>query len=189
MEFGILITNADSGDMYIKEVHLDKTFYDKIDDGVPLAKQIAEIEVSTKNEKGNRNDFVFYRSYFPIVSDKVKKTLQSLDGDRKHLEFIKIKFFKDKIKTPYWFMNVLDNIDAIDREHSDFTVHPEYMGTKAGKIRTMKKPVLDRNKIGNRNIFRLVELEVNVVVSGKLIDILHEHELTGFESWPLDRLT
>jgi hypothetical protein len=148
---------ASSQDLHIVEVVLNEENDKLIMKGVSVVNALKEIEVFIKNLKGPQNDFLVYSSYFPVVSERVKDYFLNWEPDKNYLEFIPINF-RNRIKKPYYFVNILQKIDAIDYEKSEYTVYPDFMGVKAGKIDEIKKLILDEEKIADRNIFRIVDV-------------------------------
>jgi hypothetical protein len=179
--FKLETRTVNSSDAFVNDVIIDKSIYELIDEGVSLKDTLDCVEATIKNSSGDKNDFLLYRSYFPLVSDRVKDVLESFYEDLPYLEFFKVRFNKD-IKESYWFVNIFDNIDAIDRDKSEYTIYPDFMGVKAGKIESINSMALKESVIGKRNIFRLTEQETYVMVSEKLHEAFLNIGITGFEA-------
>jgi hypothetical protein len=179
---------ASSKDLHIADVVLDEENYKLIKSGVSLVNTFNEIEVIIKNIKGPPNDFLLYASYFPVVSERLKDYLLNLEFDKSYLEFIPVSFRK-KIKTPYYFMNILQKIDAIDYKKSEYTVWPDYMGSNAGKINKILKLILNDKVIAGRNIFRIIQGGPYIIVSKKFALDIEKQGFTGYRIAPLDRIS
>jgi hypothetical protein len=178
--FKLETRTINSSDAFVNDLKIDKNIYELVDEGISLKGTLNCVEATIKNSSGDKNDFLLYRSYFPLVSDRVKDVLESFSEDVPYLEFFKVRFNKN-IKESYWFVNILDNIDAIDRDKSEYTLFPDFMGAKAGRIESINSMALKESVIGKRNIFRLTEQETYVMISENLHEAFLNIGITGFE--------
>ena len=77
----------------------------------------------------------------------------------------------------YSVLNVLDVIDAIDLEHSDYDVLK--LGDK--KINFVKKYALKKKAIEGHDIFRLKNDTIPLFISERVKNAIEENQLLGFD--------
>jgi hypothetical protein len=89
---------------------------------------------------------------------------------------------------PYYILNLLNLVDAVDREKSKFTLwteedeRPDLLGT----FHTFEKMVLDRSKVPkNVHFFRLKGYEVVTVITKELAAEFKKNNIKGFSLKPL----
>lgn len=81
---------------------------------------------------------------------------------------------KKKRKKKYFFLNIINNIDAFDWDNSEYKV---YANTKT--LSRVEKLILNDSSIGNRNIFRVSSLESLIFVSEKFKELIEESSISG----------
>ena len=88
----------------------------------------------------------------------------------------------------YYLLNLLNLIDAVDREQSVFTLWTEEdeRPDKLGGFHKFEKMVLDRSKVPkNAHFFRLKGYEVVVVMTKELVEELEKNKIEGFGLIPV----
>lgn len=121
---------------------------------------------------------------FVTVSPKFMEILKEMEPD--YLEFYSADVFNtfDQETHPYWLVNVLETLDVMDREESDYEPYPGGKG-----IETLDSLVLDHKAIGNRNVFRVFDLESDLFVSEKVKNKIEEAKMTGVIFTPESEFT
>ena len=140
-------------------------------------------------ENLNKQPYDFLTNYgsTPIVSLKMKQILEGQKDDFHYLQFIPVQ---SKLKIEYFFLQILENIHCFDWEKSEYTRFPEFLGLQ-NIPDNVSKLVMDQQKIGARNIFRMEEQSHHIFISDTLSDILVENKITGMritKSPNLDRM-
>lgn len=132
--------------------------------------QPATMEANTS--QGPLSDFPVRPMGPPILSCKAWNVLQPLiSGAVKALP----------VETPsgtYLALNVLDIIDCLDYEKSEFTYYPASMN---GGIHRMVKCQLDPSLIGGRPIFKIPERMTQAIVSEEFKDKVTSASLKGLD--------
>jgi hypothetical protein len=156
----------DKKKLQIKDILMDDEIYKLVDKGVSLANSLSEIDVVIKNLNGRLTDILGYSSFFPVVSEIVKNFLSNFEPDKNYLFPIK---FPKKIKTAYYFMNILQNIDAIDRKKSKFSVFPD-----------LDQFILNpRSKLTDSVSSSFILAVSGLIISKKFYEILNEFNVNG----------
>lgn len=113
-----------------------------------------------------------------VVSARLRQLLERLDA--------RAEFFRLNVRTAagdfpgadYYCCNILDRVDGIDRERSEFTLH-----TKPGftdHLDGIQKLVLDETIAGSHVLFRLARgAEYITAVSDELADAIKQEAITG----------
>lgn len=97
-----------------------------------------------------------------------------------------IELFEVAVNMPtnsnYYFLNILDNIDAIDFQESLLVeIIPD---TKV--LAEVERLILDDSKIGSRQIFRLKHFRDEIIISQDLKNKLEELKLSEFKFIPVE---
>ena len=112
--------------------------------------------------------------HVPIVSPKMRAVVEGLGES---LEFTPVKVVckkDDSIQYDYEILNVLNNLDAFDREKSVYR--------RVGDLRilpSVDKLVLKESEIGSRSLFRLSAFPGLLICSGEARSALEAAGLTG----------
>lgn len=146
-------------------------------------------EATLKRKKGKKLDILIGATEI-VISQKFKDLLEQFEEDKGFLEFIPINFNnvieKDKI-TPYYFLNILENIEAFDFEKSEYTQLPaDIFPDQQHLVQEVKTLFVKEEKIGTRNIFRLKEFAIPVYISEKLKNSVEEAGLEGIEFYQIE---
>lgn len=131
---------------------------------------------------GAARDFTIASFNIPVVSIDFKCALEQLLKD--DIQFVPIKVGNE---TAYC-LNVLSRRSAIDHGSSLLDIGKED-SLSPGKIRAYFKLVIDSQKAGTSNCFRLNEFTIPIIASGALINACNSAQLTGmaFEPCNADR--
>ncbi len=119
------------------------------------------------NKRGKLNDFVSWHISAPVVSDKVKNALSSVEHG---IEFLYIASFKNKA---YYAMNVLNVLDIVDFEKS--SIFYPYPGADG-----VPNIIVLKRKLTLPYIFKCTGLNGYIYVTTECADILINNEITGF---------
>lgn len=123
------------------------------------------------------SDYILSNLCIPIVSPKfVELTYDLL---KNQVEFLDVTITDEKdgsVTYGFKVLNVLNLVDAIDLEHSDyFTIELD-----GETIYSVKKEAIFEEKVKDFDIFRLEKSEIAIIVSEKLKKIACKNKLTGF---------
>jgi hypothetical protein len=121
---------------------------------------------------------------FHFVSEKLKQLLETLSGAQ--FEFLPIRLRNHKKKVlpdAYYIANLLDIVEAVDRERSDFVVDALFKD----EIEHFRTLVLDLKKVGpDRKLFRLRERPRLVIIREDLARAILEAGCTGVTFMPME---
>ncbi len=117
-----------------------------------------------------------------IVSRALKLTL--LQWEKENLEFFPIELINQESNersNDYYIMNILNNVECLDRNKSKFELfHPDL-----DIITKITRLVLNKNEItDSRHIFRLDELPNIIIVSDELKTEIEKKEHSGLVLLP-----
>jgi len=122
-------------------------------------------------QDGVETDFTINAGGLPIISEKVKNALSDLPEIQvlyKHTVIEPIIICNKEVQNKYFIMITEDQIDCVDEERSDFQkflpddpVRPD----KAGDYDTFFSLVIDPEKVGEKNIFRIKRKKNALIVS------------------------
>lgn len=156
---------------------IDQSIIRKSFKGLKL-KENPEIELGKFS--GNLLNHIDNLFGIPIVSQKVIDIIKKYDA--KKVDYYNVKF-TEKIKEAYFFINILDNLDCVNYEQSEYILY-----TPASKVfKSVKKLVLNKDQI-KRHIFRINAIKTTIVISEPLkiaLEKLHlkEFALTSIEEY------
>src|SRR5699024_5184349 len=113
------------------------------------------------------------------VSRKFKDIIKKIGGDVQFLPVNVVDFeSKSKIDNDEYFVaNVLDIVDALNLENSDYSV----MDLDGEKIYSVRKYAVSENKINSKNLFKLKGDEIPLFVSETFKQLVEESNITGCE--------
>lgn len=116
----------------------------------------------------------------PVVSERFADLLR--DAEPEHVELHPVEVAcGGKAKGGYFFLNVLHNVAAVDRDASDVDISESY-----GDIEGVRRLVLRDDAVGKRSIFRLAELPSELWVRDSLKARIEEAGITGLRFTPLE---
>jgi hypothetical protein len=130
--------------------------------------------------EGPTLDFTFAAFDIPVVSKKVGKLIQMVDG----CSIQRFDAVIDDIKKQYEVLIITNTVDCFDEKHSEFIRWKEDDGRpdKINQIRMITELHIDKSKIDkNVHIFRIKGWEVALVVSEKLKEIMESEKVTGIQ--------
>ncbi len=140
--------------------------------GVPLKDK--NLKIKLRKNKGIVRNFIQNLYGIPIISELISEVLLKNCPDEIELFDVKVDM---QIDLKYYFLNILNNIDAINFEKSKFTeIIPE---TKV--LSEIEKLVLDDSKIKSRQIFRLKHFRTEIIISEKLKNNLEKLKISEFK--------
>lgn len=147
-------------------------------DGISLSQvwQTADCFHNSR-EFGTWSDFICNAMCFPIVSPKfVELTYDLL---KNQAEFLDVTLTDEKdgsVTHGCKALNVLNVVDAIDFEHSDYST----IDFEGDIVYNVRKYAIFEEKVRNFDIFRLEKSRMLIFVSEKIKDIICKNKLTGF---------
>ena len=126
-----------------------------------------------------------------IVSEKSKNIFDKyIHSNNLQLLPIKIKNIVNEQKTNYFVLHVMDVIDALDLEHSDYfeiqldEYGYEYEEEDEEKIRLIvAKYALKKDIIKGHHIFKVKKDNIRIFVSGEIKNEIEKNNLVGFCFW------
>ena len=107
-----------------------------------------------------------------IVSERLKAVLEDC-GARVELFPVEVTFQDAPTDSRYYFVNILDEADCLDRAASKYSEQAGYVGD-------IKKLVLNESQTGNKPLFRLAQAyQFVVLVSEPLAAAIEAAHVTG----------
>lgn len=133
-----------------------------------------DFRITLKKNRGNVRNTISNLFGFPVVSQVVADVLsEHCPGE---IELFEAEVEK-KLTSKYYYVNILENLDAIDFHASEYTeIIP---GTKV--LSEIKKLILDDSKTESRNIFRLKNFKTEIIVSEILKTSLEKLQFSEFQ--------
>jgi hypothetical protein len=124
--------------------------------------------------KGKSLDFSISGSGVPVVSKKFKNLNFGFDD----VQFIPISIDEDI----FYIMNILNVIDCIDEENSNFEKYiknDKVRPDKEGEYKGFFKMELDKNKIYSNKIFRVKNFDIAIIVFESFFESINKFNITG----------
>jgi hypothetical protein len=112
-------------------------------------------------------DYLRCSAYYEIVSDRVRKVIESIS--KNEVEFLPVKLYQDKnIEFPekFWVPNILCTIDALDWENTKWISKTPPDRNDPEAYMDIIKPAMIEEKIKYANIFM-------IIVQGKIKSIIY----------------
>ena len=151
-------------------------YYDKWDDKLTIYYSMEEGNIWTDylaNDKG----------WF-LVSDKLKRVLESVNSDIQFLKVTVEEYKNTNLVKEYYFANVLRVVDALCLKKSKY-FETEIPGI--GTIYTVSKYGIYSNKVENSDVFKLANRQqVPLFVSEKFKKLIEEKQMTGIKLTEID---
>jgi len=124
-----------------------------------------------KKRQRKNTDFTSIENAGIAISKKALDALRPLIKDE-----VEILPLKTLAREPFYFINCLTSIDALDEEKSIF----QYSSVSKTKI-GITKFVFDEEKIKDKHMFKLNIFKFNTFISGELRAICKQHDLQGLD--------
>lgn len=127
--------------------------------------------------KGKPIDFNFGDFDMIVTPKRLNDTLQALTGAAIQRIPVEIETSNES----YEILNVLDTVECISVERSEFTKWGPEDGRpdKVGQFRMITKLFIEPEKANAHKIFRLLEWKIALIVSDSVKNLLEEQKVTG----------
>lgn len=128
---------------------------------------------------GNRfTDYLANNLGWFIVSKKFKNLINKIEDEG--VQFLPVNVVDIESKTrleddEYFVANVLEVVDALNLENSDYSL----MDLDGEKIYSVRKYAVTKEKINDKNIFKLKGDEIPLFVSETFKQLVEESDITG----------
>jgi len=135
--------------------------------------KISDIDLSKielKNVTKTFHDLMGTGSSEFFVSDALKNIIENIESPE-NIHFIPVTL-KDK---QYWLLNILNNVEAFDWDNSEYVARDNNPKT----LKKVTKLALKGECVGDRNIFRIKEQYMYVLISQTLKNAIEANNLTG----------
>jgi hypothetical protein len=169
------------GDLFIEDYKADQAYDQQVLEGVHIEAQ-GPIQLFYKHMSKRKVDYLSGVYFFPVISARFKTLL--LAEKVTHLEFCPVQLIHTKtqeIDNTYSFLNILDNVLCLDREASEYEVFPG-----SDEVISIEKLVLEEEKLRGRDLVRLHESPVTILVSPRLRNAIEAAGLTGIKLVAVD---
>jgi len=144
-----------------KTQRMDSLRGSKIDD-------VSAAKVELKNVTKKFPDLMGRGSSEFFVTDAFKHIVENMESSQ-NIHFIPVILRNQQ----YWLLNLLNNVEAFDRENSTYSAY------EGGALKSIQKLAMKEDKIQGRNIFRMAEEPVYIFISKTLKDAIEANNLTG----------
>ena len=177
-KYYILNSEVENKDYFAeKATTSEEDIYIKSVSGLSLKNKNIKIEL--KKGKGKVKNNIENALGIPIISELISNSL--LESCHNEIELFEVDV-KVPTNSKFYFLNILDNIDAINFQESLLVeIIPD---TKI--LSEVEKLVLDDFKIGSRQIFRLTHFSAKIIISQDLKNKLEELKLSEFKFIPVE---
>jgi len=130
------------------------------------------------DEGGAPTNFTYASFHVPVIDERICDVL--LGCDSRDIQLIPVKI-EDERETRHWILNVIRKVQCLDEQNSTIMWWKPEDGRpdKVGQYRMVSKIKLERNRIGNRHIFRLDGWEVALIISNQLKRKLELNGISG----------
>jgi len=161
--------------VYVTDTKIPESLRYHTTEGIPL--EITEkINLDLKNTTKAYPDFMGATEHVPIVSEKFKQLLESLP-DSKYFQFFECALPNGKADQNYYYLNILENIECLDREKSECRFDED----NPKIVWRIFKLVMKMDKVTDRNLFRMQEYKSSIFISPFLENKLKEENITGYK--------
>jgi len=153
----------------------DREFFDKI--CVPEIIKGKSLEefwkpiVFMKKRQRRHTDFTMIEDTGMVMSQKAVEALTPLIQDS-----VEILPLKTMAKAPFFFVNILESLDALDEEKTVF----QYSCVSKTKI-GIKKFVFDPEKVFDKHIFKIKGFWFNTFISDEFRQVCKKNDLQGID--------
>lgn len=177
-KYYVLKSVVENDDYFAEKVDISENgIYRESLSGVSLKSKNIRIEL--KKGKGKVKNNIENSLGLSIISELISNRL--LESCHNEIELFEVDV-KMPTNSKFYFLNILDNIDAINFQESLLVeIIPD---TKI--FSEVEKLVLDDFKIGSRQIFRLKYFRDEIIISQDLKNKLEELKLSEFKFIPVE---
>lgn len=155
----------------------DDSISDNYPDGISFKDK--NVEITLHKNKGNLLHFIDNLYGLPIWSQEITTVIE--EHCAKEIELYPVDLLKDK-KQSFSFVNILNLVDVIDFENSDCTLWDPDIKL----IDEVEKLILLEEKANNFNIFRMLGLKLEIVISEALKIKLEKLNINELEFIPVE---
>lgn len=176
----VLSPDLDASFLRIAESRLPEQYSDSILFGRPVkpARRAPVLDIEKKTAKPA--DLVGGLVTVPIVSERMQKAAAALPDPVEYYP-VRLVLPKDpKVEYRYFAMNALDNVEAFDREKSEYTA-VDYSPV----VPHVTRLAIIESKVGGRNIFRLAAYPLLLIVSEAARHAFEAAALVGLQFTPV----
>ena len=139
----------------------------------------SEVRFKYNSEDGDvLSDYIANVYRWLIVSKKFRELIEEIvDGNAIQYLSTKLIDIKNNVEnTEYKIANLLDVVDALDLEHSQY----DLFELDNEKIISVEKYALKEEMVFGHDIFRLKDDTIPIFISERIRDIIENNSLTGF---------
>ncbi len=173
-----LESRSEKGDPIAKGIAIPASF-DQFDAGQGLSAPKKPIRITLTKSTRDLPDLIQGPYTYIIASDRLRDLFEELEPS--HVQFFPVDLAAgSKTIARYHFVQVLDNVDAIDWKSSRLESYPE---DKYAIVR-VKKLALKSRAIARRNAFRVQGLEADLFVSEQFRQRVSDASITGMRFNP-----
>ena len=142
----------------------------------------AWVRANTAESDGEPDDVLQTLFALPIFSRRLRLALERCRiGGIQYLPIDVIGFDRRRIDG-FAIANILNCVDALDRQRSRFEVYPEdyFLPQRRGKMRDVSCPVLSHSVLAGIDVVRLSCYKAPIYVSERFVDAFTQTECTGY---------
>lgn len=121
-------------------------------------------------------DYVGGIGHFTIISNRFKEILAALP-DSQYMQFIPCQSNYSKASEQFWVLNLLELVDCFDWENSEYIKRTKHINPSEFWPDEVTRVEMRADKIGDRNIFRMLDSPTNIFISKYLENIILEKKL------------
>lgn len=128
-------------------------------------------------KRGKSLDFTFADFDVPIVSKSLKEFFEDKNTN---LQFIPAEI--GEVFDEYYCLNILNEEDCVDKEHSEYEIWEEgniIRPDKAGQFRSIYKLKISEAFVSEYEIFRVKGFRNQIIVSENIVEILLKNRISG----------
>jgi hypothetical protein len=173
MEYFILQGHWEKGDLHAEDFKFPAYFQDCFW-GRPLPEKRQRAMIVCRNPTDRITDLVHGLFDFVIVTKQFEKIFADLEPKNTQFHDVEIVTRRKTIAT-VCFVNILNNIDGLNRQRSDIEVDPD----DEAIIVSFRRAVLRPEAVRGRHAFRIQGLEEHVVVTETFKSAVTSAELSG----------
>jgi hypothetical protein len=180
MKYYFFESRSVPGDPIAQDMNVPASFSD-FDFGGKLKLPKKPLRLTVSKPKRRLPDVIQGPYTYIIVSEQLRELFLELEP--KHVQFAPIEVFHGAEKLAvYYFVQVLDNVDAIDWVKSKLESYPEdkYAITRVTKL------VLDKGRLRDRHAFRIQGLDSRLAVSETFGKRANDAGMTGMRFTNVD---
>ena len=136
----------------------------------------SEVRFKNNSEDGDvLSDYIANVYRWLVVSKKFRELIEEIiDGNA--IQYLSTKLIDTKNNVEYRIANLLDVVDALDLEHSQY----DLFELDNEKFISVEKYALKEEMVLGHDIFRLKDDTIPIFISERIRDIIENNSLTGF---------